>query len=190
MKMNLGLIFLTICAVWIVSELTLLIWFRARTDSQNRDQGSLKWLNIVIYTCVTLAVILGFLRIGAVNIPGPVIPWVGLTLIVLGLIIRWVAILTLRRFFTTNVAIQSGHRLIRTGLYRIIRHPSYTGSLVSFWGLGLAFSNWLSFIVLAVPITIVFLKRIGVEEQALLSAFGEEYVNYRQTSRALLPWIY
>jgi len=153
-------------------------------------KGTLKLLNIIIYTCVTAAVIVGICGIGTIGASGSIIPLTGLCIILIGLIIRWTAILTLRKYFTVNVVIQSGHRIIQNGIYRYVRHPSYSGAIISFCGLGLAFYNWISIIVLAVPITIAFLKRIQVEEQALISAFGDDYANYRKKTRILFPWIY
>ena len=152
--------------------------------------GSIKWLNIIIYTSVAFAVSFGLLGIGLIHNALSIIPLIGLSFIVVGLIIRWTAILTLRKYFTTNVVIQSDHRIIKTGLYRFVRHPSYSGSILSFFGLGLVFSNWISLVVLLVPITIAFLKRIQIEEQALFHAFGIEYEDYRKMSWALFPWIY
>src|ERR1035438_2319180 len=190
MDMNFGLLLLIISACWLISEVMFIVLRRSKNNSQDHDQGSNKWLNIVIYTSVVLAVSFSFLGIGIVRTAITIIPWVGLCFIIVGLIIRWTAILTLRKFFTTNVVIQSDHRIIKTGLYRFVRHPSYSGSIISFCGLGFVFSNWISFVVLVIPITIAFLKRIQLEEQALSGAFGEEYTNYCKLSWALFPWIY
>jgi protein-S-isoprenylcysteine O-methyltransferase Ste14 len=188
--MNFRLLFFIISAVWVISEVLLLVLRRSKNGSEDHDMGSIKWLNIIIYSSVAFAVSFGFLGIGLFHVAVSIIPLVGLIFIVVGLIIRWTAILTLRKYFTTNVVIQSDHRIIKIGLYRLVRHPSYSGSIISFCGLGLVFSNWISFIALLVPITIAFLKRIQIEEQALSSAFGVEYANYRKMSWALFPWIY
>ncbi len=190
MNMNFGLLLLIISACWLISEVLLIALRRSKNDSQDHDKGSIRWLNIVIYTSIAIAVSLGFMRIGQIHAAISIIPWVGLSFIVVGLIIRWTAILTLRKYFTTNVVIQSDHRIIKKGLYRFVRHPSYSGSIISFCGLGLVFSNWISFIVLIMPITVAFLKRIQIEEQALSNAFGEQYSDYRKISWALFPWIY
>src|ERR1035437_262651 len=190
MDMNFGLLLLIISTCWLISEVILIVFRRSKNNSKDHDKGSIKWLNIVIYASVALAFSFGFLGIGIVHTAISIIPWVGLCFIVVGLIIRWIAILTLRKYFTTNVVIQLDHRIIKTGLYRFVRHPSYSGSIISFCGLGLAFSNLISFVVLVIPITIAFLKRIQLEEQALSGAFREEYTDYCKMSWALFPWIY
>jgi protein-S-isoprenylcysteine O-methyltransferase len=190
MSMNFGIYFLILSVVWVVSEVILIVLSRAKMNSQDYDKGSLKWLNIVIYTCIAIAVSFGFLGIGRIHTLIFIIPRVGICVIVVGLIMRWTFILSLRKYFTVNVVIQSDHRIIKTGKYRFVRHPSYSGAIISFFGLGLAFYNWITIIVLIVPVTIAFLKRIQLEEQALLSAFGEEYANYCTVSWVLFPWIY
>jgi len=188
--MNFSILFFAICAPWVISEVILLILVRSKNNSINRDEGSIVKLNATIYICVALGVILGFLGIGHIRGFGFIIPWMGLCLIVIGLIIRWVSILTLRKYFTTNVVIQSDHRIIKSGIYRVVRHPSYSGSIISFFGLGLVFVNWLSIIILVVPITVAFMKRIKIEERALENAFGEEYIVYCKSTWCLLPWLY
>lgn len=111
-------------------------------------------------------------------------------MILLGLVIRWTAILTLKRFFTVDVAVARDHQLVEHGIYRYIRHPSYAGSLVSFLGLGMAFSNWLSVFVIVIPITLAFLYRIRVEELMLSRALGEPYTRYALTTKRLIPFLF
>jgi protein-S-isoprenylcysteine O-methyltransferase Ste14 len=188
--MNFAIIFLIVSALWLSSELMIMLLVRSKKNSQDHDAGSLRWLNITIYTCVTIAVCCGFLGIGHVHTKIPFLHWIGVCVIVIGLVVRWTAIMTLRKFFTANIVIQSDHQIIRNGIYRFLRHPSYSGSIVSFLGLGLAFSNWISITVLVIPITFAFIKRSRLEEKALLSAFGEEYERYRKTSWVLFPWLY
>jgi protein-S-isoprenylcysteine O-methyltransferase Ste14 len=106
------------------------------------------------------------------------------------LVMRWLAILSLGRLFTVDVAIMQNHHVVRRGIYKWIRHPSYSGALLSFLGLGTAFSNYFSIAVIFVPICAAFLYRIQVEERALLAAFGDEYREYCATTRRLIPWLY
>ncbi|RMD63854.1 isoprenylcysteine carboxylmethyltransferase family protein, partial [Candidatus Parcubacteria bacterium] len=114
----------------------------------------------------------------------------GMVLIGLGLLVRWLAVFTLRQYFTSNVRIDRDQQLIEKGVYRLVRHPAYTGSLLSFLGLGLAFNNWLSLLVIFLPILLAFLNRIRVEERALEQAFGQAYADYRQRVKRLIPFVY
>jgi len=116
--------------------------------------------------------------------------WLGIGLILIGIVVRATAILTLRRYFTVQVTIQESHDLVDRGLYRFIRHPSYTGALVSFIGLGFAFGSWLSLAIIVVAALIGFGYRIRVEEAALVQHFGDRYRQYAARTRRLIPGIY
>jgi protein-S-isoprenylcysteine O-methyltransferase Ste14 len=188
--MDFDIILPSVGTLWVVSEISLVLLRRAGKTEQNRDQGSMILLNIVIYSAVAGAIVVGMSRIGRVPGYHNALALIGLALIILGLAVRWTAILTLRKFFTTNVAIHADHRIVTSGLYAYVRHPSYTGALISFAGLGLAFANWLSFLILIVPITFAFLKRINIEEHALRDHFGDAYALYSERTRKLFPSVY
>ena len=114
----------------------------------------------------------------------------GLALIVGGLWIRYSAMRTLASFFTYAVEVQEQHRLVETGMYRIVRHPGYLGQLLVFLGIGLALANWISLLGLALPIGLAFSRRIAVEEQALRQHFAGAYEAYARRSWRLIPWLY
>ena len=180
-----------ICLLWFLSEIALgRILHSADDRSTSRDKSSLRLLWMTITPSLTVGIFLGLKGVGFIGTGSLAISVAGLILILVGLIIRWIAILTLRRYFTTDVSIQEGHRLVATGIYGIIRHPAYLGSLLSFLGLGLTFSNWLSALVIIGPIFLAFRYRIIVEEQVLVDHFGAAYDQYRRTTKRLVPKIY
>lgn len=116
--------------------------------------------------------------------------YVGIFLAALGIVIRYTAVFTLKRAFTLSVQTAGGQHLVQTGLYRIIRNPAYTGSIISLFGLGLAFRHVLG-IFLIIPFSLCYAVRIRVEEGALQSHFQEEFTNYcRKTKYRLFPRIY
>lgn len=176
------------CGVWAGSEWILILFRRAATSATHKDARSLRMLNFTIYSVVGAGVWASFLPIARIG--SPAVRWAGLVLIAAGLLFRWAAILTLRRYFTVNVAILKDHRLVRTGLYRTLRHPSYTGVLVSFLGLGPALGSWISTVFIMLPITAAFLRRIEIEERALKAAFPDEFAEYAASSWRLVPWVY
>ena len=189
--MKISIIFIFISLVWIISEVILARVKHSKTeDSKELDKSSLRFLWTTIIICIFIGVFLGLSGIGFISAKSYLISKVGLLFIVLGLIVRWTAILTLKKYFTVNVYILKDHRIIDKGVYKFIRHPAYAGSLLSFLGLGLAFSNWLSTLVIFIPILIAFIYRIRVEEKALVQAFGEEYTNYSKATKRLVPMIY
>ena len=180
-----------IAAVWLVSEIVLGRMTRSKdADSRQKDKSSLRWLWITLISGMIVGIYLGLHGIGFVAAGSRVVSIIGLALVVLGMIIRWTAIATLRRYFTSNVSIREGHELVNRGMYRFVRHPSYTGSLLSFFGIGLTFANWLSVLVIFVPVLWAFIYSIRVEEQALATHFGDEYVRYCRTTRRLVPGIF
>ena len=106
-----------------------------------------------------------------------------------GLLLRSYAILTLQKHFTVDLAIQPGHRLIRHGPYRMVRHPSYTGALLCFSGLALSIGYWGTAIMILVPVISAYLWRIGKEERILTKAFGMAYQEYCRRTYRLVPGI-
>ncbi len=180
-----------IVALFPVSEIALAFVKRssART-AQSEDRGSMRLLWIGISLGVGLAIFAQW--IPSARLPGPrdLTDMLALVLLLGGLALRWAAILTLGRLFTVNVAIHSDHVVVQSGLYRFIRHPSYTGLLVAFLGLGLFFDNWLSICVLLLPITLVVMNRVVKEERALLTSLGSDYAAYCARTKRFIPGLY
>ena len=88
------------------------------------------------------------------------------------------------------MSISAEHKLVDSGPYSYIRHPTYAGALLAFVGLGLCFGNWLTILFLTVPIIGAFLWRIRIEESALADALGEDYRAYMRRTKRLIPWLY
>ncbi len=188
--MKISYLFIIVCGFWIVSEILLQFLRFSKSDNQDKDLGSGKRLILVIYISITVGIIISFTRYGRIYINYHIIQLGSLILIVLGLVVRWLAIFTLRRFFTVNVAIQTDHIIIQTGIYKYIRHPSYLGMLISFFGLGVCLSNLISIALLLVPLAFGLVNRIQIEERALIDAFGNDYLKYCKDTWKLIPWVY
>ena len=80
--------------------------------------------------------------------------------------------------------------LVTAGPYRVLRHPSYSGALLAILGLGLAFGNLASLLLLFGSVLVGVLHRIRVEEQVLSSALGENYTGYADHTSRLLPGVW
>jgi protein-S-isoprenylcysteine O-methyltransferase Ste14 len=173
---------------WVVFEFPYIRRNRIKTK-QGWDKHSAKLWDVA-NAFELVGMILGFAGIGAVRTAPRFIGLVGLGLLILGILIRSVAIHTLGKFFTGTVVIKDDHQLIRTGLYKYLRHPAYTGTLLAHLGFGLAFANWISLLLSTVPFLLVARYRIRVEEQALAATFGAEYTSYCETSKRLIPGVY
>jgi len=173
------------------SEIALAVMRRARRGIlQHLDEGSMGTLWLVILCGVGVAVASQW--IGGLGLPGPrwLLQGLALLLLVSGLVLRWIAILSLGRFFTVDVAIHDQHVLVDKGVYRYVRHPSYTGLLMAFAGLGVFFDNWLGLCAVTLPVAAALLSRIRKEEAALLDGLGAAYAAYCSRTKRLLPGIY
>ena len=115
---------------------------------------------------------------------------IGALLSVLGLVIRITSILTLKQHFTYTVTEIEDHELIETGLYKIIRHPGYLGQVIIFIGAATSLSNWLSIVLMFIPVLCGYLYRIRVEERFMIKQLGPKYLEYQKRTRRLIPWIY
>jgi protein-S-isoprenylcysteine O-methyltransferase Ste14 len=112
-----------------------------------------------------------------------------LILMAVGIILRQWAVLVLGRYFSETVAVQEGQKVVDTGPYRYIRHPAYTGVLIVFLGIGLAIQSWGATLLLLVVFALAYGYRISVEEKALASELGDEYVRYMKGTKRLIPFI-
>ncbi len=172
------------------SEVALAFVKRARRDVATiEDRGSMRLLWFTIIASVALAVVCAGLPVTRLRMAAAPRAALVLGLLVGGLALRWYAIFTLGRLFTVDVAIRSDHTLVETGPYRHVRHPSYTGVLVAFLGVGFYFDNWLSIAVLIVPIGLAVMRRIRVEEAALSRTFGAAYSDYCARTKRLIPGV-
>lgn len=159
------------------------------TDQPNADKSSITLIWVTIPVAIFAAVFLEH----SVSLPifhKPDFQYVGVAVILAGILIRLVAIYTLGRFFTVDVTIRQGHQLKQDGLYRYLRHPSYAASLLSFVGMGITFNNWLSLLVLVAAVLASFINRIRVEERVLIQHFGAEYLAYKKSTSGLIPLVW
>ena len=188
--MNLAFIIIAVSILWVGSEIILARTKRSRSTDVRIDRSSLRVIWVTIAIAVNSGIVVSFQRNGYFGNGSPVYPIVGLALIVCGLLVRWFAISSLNHQFTVDVAIIKDHRIIRKGPYRVVRHPAYAGSLLSFFGLALSFANYFTMFIIVIPTCSAFLYRIHVEEKALIDNFGEEYVKYCASTKRLIPGIF
>jgi protein-S-isoprenylcysteine O-methyltransferase len=173
-----------------LSELCLSLARRSKSDFTSKDRNTLGLIWTVVLASVVIGSLLSFV------LPAWPLPLrgqlyvAGFFLFALGLVLRWFSIVYLGRFFTVNVAIAADHKLIESGPFRWMRHPSYTGMLLIVLGIGLCAGNFTSLLIIVVPSVCVCFWRIRIEEEALMSAFGEQYRAYMKRTKRLVPLIY
>lgn len=175
-------------AIVFFSEMLISYQKRAGKHTQKADQGSLRLIWRVISVSSFVGFFIGFASpYGGYEWGQYWLNYIALGLVPIGMIVRQTAINTLKEFFTVQVAISPEHKLIDTGLYHYIRHPSYTGIIIYMVGLSVSLSNWISILLLLIPVFGVIMYRIGIEEAALINAFGKQYEDYRKRTGKLLP---
>ena len=156
-----------------------------------REDRSNRW---VIAALTALGLIDAYLpaytdRIDFLTFGEDAVRWVGFFVYSIGGALRLAPVFVLGRRFSGLVAIQPGHRLVTTGLYGVIRHPSYLGLFLLALGWALAFRSGVG-VIIAVLMLIVVLARIDAEERLLSETFGAEYDAYRTRTWRLVPYIY
>ncbi len=180
------------CLIWIVMEVSVEIRQRKRfhAGAQHQDKGSKAVLGLLIRLGIALCVLLAF------TVPATVITstrvflfWLGILLVYAGIALRLYAIHVLGASFTTTVAIAPEQPVIEAGPYRLIRHPSYTGLLITLLGFGLICTNWLSLLVLMGCALLGFSYRIHVEEHVLQEHLGQRYQEYMRRTKRLIPFV-
>lgn len=186
--MIIPIIAIAIRLLWLGIEYPYLSRHRVKPAKNWDKHSALLWDVAQIFELT--GIILGFTGVGRMKMNGSFIGLLGLALLLAGIAIRWTAIYTLGKYFTSVVTIKDDHRIIQSGLYKYLRHPAYTGALVGHLGLGLSFSNWFSLSLSFIPFLIAAVYRMRVEERALGDSFGEEYFEYMKRTDRLIPKIY
>jgi len=170
-------------AVWLVSAL----WVK-RTKVRERSFDRLITMVVVIVAYELL--FSGWLRIGILRqrfVPEEnSLRWTGFAISCVGVSIAVWARCCLGANWSARVTLKEGHQLIRSGPYRFVRHPIYTGMLVAACGTALIVGEWRG--LLAIVLLVAAHSRKALREEALLAKeFGEEYLNYRRTTGFLFP---
>jgi protein-S-isoprenylcysteine O-methyltransferase len=181
--------FWVLFALWVAGELWMQWRRRLPAWAARGDRGSMA----VLVTLVWGGVILGMAT--AVLLPGAAIGTgsaavfaAGLALMLGGIVLRWYAVAVLGAAFTVTVGTQPGQGVVERGPYRWVRHPSYTGSLLTILGILLCTTNAVSLLAFALPLA-GYAYRIPVEERALVDGLGDEYRAYMRRTRRLVPFV-
>ncbi len=184
---NYSIAMIVISSLWLLSEVLINILTRSKKSgavSYDKNSVSVIWVVIILSITIGIFIAFSFPRFSEVKY------FSGILLIIVGIAIRFIAIFSLKSYFNANVAIHHDHKLKTDGIYKQIRHPSYSGSLLTFLGMVLTLGNWISLLVIVLPVLCVFLYRINIEERALMNNFKEEYLEYQKRTKKLIPYVY
>ena len=163
---------------------------RAAAEDNSKDSGSLRlilfgmWFGLLVSFPIAFVTALRFPR--SVNVGAF---YLGTGLLLGRSLLRRHCWRILGEFFTGDVRARADQPVIDRGAYRWVRHPSYTGGILMFAGIGLALGNWASLAILVLVSVGVYAYRITVEERALIQTLGEPYVTYMRTRKRFVPFI-
>ena len=181
--------FQAVVLLWLGSELLIGLTHLAPAESRREDRFSGPVLIVFLLSATWLGTIVARRDPASQIVFGHSLAYgLGIAFVLAGIALRWYAVITLGRFFTTRVRTSPGQHVITSGPYKFVRHPSYTGMLLTVLGILLCLTNWLSLacFLIALP---GFAYRIRVEERALANALGDPYRDYMRRTRRLVPFL-
>jgi protein-S-isoprenylcysteine O-methyltransferase Ste14 len=168
------------------------LYLGRRTSRANLNGGS-RQAELLISGSTIAALLLALLASSA--IPAAVIhpPQVayaaGIAMLLVGIAIRGLAASSLGAYYTLDLGTQADQTIRDQGLYRWVRHPGYTGTLIALLGIGFALGSWAAALALALVVP-GLVARIRSEEQMLNRAFGQAYAKYCAVTRwRLIPGV-
>jgi protein-S-isoprenylcysteine O-methyltransferase len=156
------------------------------------DKGTTRLVGLAFglsILALILAPLLNSFEVARLDLGFPV-GWVGVTLMLGGLALRWWANTVLGRFYTSTLRLAEGQQIVRAGPYRLVRHPGYGGVLLLWAGAGLASQNGAVAALILGLMSVAYACRINSEESMLLAGFGDEYRSYMQSTWRLVPWVF
>jgi protein-S-isoprenylcysteine O-methyltransferase Ste14 len=116
-----------------------------------------------------------------------VVQWVGEIVTLCGLSFAVLARIHLGRYWSGRITLKKGHKLIRSGPYRHVRHPIYAGFLAGLLGSCLTAGTLIGSIGFMTVLGAYFVKIVR-EEKTLTDAFGDEYLRFKNEVPALIPF--
>ncbi len=173
---------------WIAFEICLIIRDKGKALRTRNNGGKTILLSAV--AAIMLAVLLSNFRLTLLPGAPEIHIAIGSTIMLLGIFVRTWAISSLGNSFSTFIAIKANQRIVRAGPYRLVRHPSYLGSLLGFVGFAVALGSVVGICATLILVSMGYYRRINIEEQTLLCSFGDEYGDYMKKTKRLVPLVY
>ena len=154
----------------------------------SQDDGSLRLLAVGLQVAVLAALLIAIVwpRPGSYSLP---LFATGIVVMIGGSLLRRYCRRLLGSSFTGHVAVAPGQPLITSGPYRYVRHPAYSGGILTLLGFGIALGNVAGAAILLSTAAGVYAYRIHVEERVLRDQLGSAYETYAARRKRLIPFV-
>ncbi len=180
-------LFILAFSLWAASEVFNTFAFHHNRHTPGvvrRDQGSYWVILLIVWGSIFVSFWARALNLGILH---NYLQFLGLVLVASGVALREWAVLSLGRSFTVTVSIVPGQALVEHGPYRWLRHPSYSGSILSLVGFPISLGTWVGGLLVLILSFCGYLYRARIEEKALLEVFGDDYRDYMRRTWRFLP---
>jgi len=176
---------------WGLTERLLHIFRFRQPKSPQKERSSFYWLILSYYGAIVFS-LLDAVKLHWTTISRNLssVCHVGIPFLVVGVVVRIVARVTLGKQFSGHVQTTESHTLITSGIYRLVRHPAYLGYSCLLIGFPVCFGSIGGFACAVASGIPALIYRIQVEETALLRWFGEEYQQYQERTDRLVPFLW
>ncbi len=183
-------LFFVVVSAWVAVDAFIIFAFHTRYKQPAVERFSKYILAVSIATGMLLGPLTSETPKGAWLEPIVLHGFMGIPMILTGVFLRLIAVRQLGKAFSTDIPARQDLGLRTEGLYRLVRHPAYTGELLCFLRVSLAYSHlYSSIIAVVIPIT-GLLYRVRIEEQMLLRCFGREYAKYKENTKMLIQQVF
>jgi protein-S-isoprenylcysteine O-methyltransferase Ste14 len=180
----------TSIAMWCVIEIYWDVARKNAAPASSSESRPSRWVHLSLLLAAQILIFLPVHGLRQRYLPASaIVTATGLTLNTIGLALAIWARRCLGRYWSGEITIKVEHRLVRSGPYRILRHPIYTALLSLYAGTAIV-SGELHALIGWVLAVLAYLRKIRLEEANLIKAFGAEYRDYRTDSSALLPGVF
>jgi protein-S-isoprenylcysteine O-methyltransferase Ste14 len=179
-----------IISIGVFSAGELVQAFRLRRGATRVDVRAEALLRLMLFSSIVMFPLGKAVAPGAVIGGGVFLFTLGAVVGWAGTLLRWWSFVTLGRYFTVVVQTSADQPVIDRGPYRVLRHPSYTGLILMFAGVGLMIGNWVSAAGAVILILIALIHRLRIEERALNAALGDRYREFAASRARLVPYVW
>ena len=176
--------------LWCVFSIYWEIEAKRASAAAVRESHASRWFHLLLLNAGQLLLFVSVRGLtGRYLSQSAIVPAIGLALEMGGVIFAVWARRCLGREWSGNITIKVEHKLIRTGPYRWVRHPIYTGYLAVYVGTAIVSGQWHALLGVMLAL-IAYARKIPLEEADLVRGFGADYAAYQRETKALIPGVF